>query len=229
MHPQGHRLKHLLKTARAMLPAGSTLPDDVWLGRHRGIVVLLWLHVPALMIFALLRGNSFGHAFFEGSVVATPAVAAVAFKQNRRLSMVCASVGLMVASAELVHLSGGVIEAHFHFFIMVGVVVLYQDWWPFLVAIGFVVLHHGVMGMVSAHDVYNHAAAWRNPWKWAGIHGVSILGMSGTGIAAWRLNESLQRKTVERQQQLAEAQELARMGSWEWNVVTNCVVWSDEQ
>ena len=36
-----------------------------------------------------------------------------------------------MASALLVHLSGGRIELHFHFFVMMSVIVLYQDWLPF--------------------------------------------------------------------------------------------------
>ena len=55
-------------------------------------------------------------------------------------------MGLLTASAVLVHLSDGVIEMHFHYFVMVGVITLYQDWRPFLVAIGYVVLQHGVAG-----------------------------------------------------------------------------------
>jgi PAS domain S-box-containing protein len=91
-----------------------------------------------------------------------------------------------------VHLSGGVIEAHFHFFVMVGVVVLYQDWRPFLIAITFVVLHHGVIGVLSPEDVYNHRGAWEQPWTWAAVHGLFIVGMSVAGIANWKLNERSQ-------------------------------------
>jgi diguanylate cyclase (GGDEF)-like protein/PAS domain S-box-containing protein len=111
----------------------------------------------------------------------------------------------MAASGVLVHLSNGSIEMHFHFFVMVGVVALYQDWLPFLVAISFVVLHHGIMGVLEPASVYNHNAAQRNPWKWASIHGGFILAMSAVGIASWRLNESLQKHALEREVKLAEA------------------------
>src|SRR5712691_11452750 len=48
--------------------------------------------------------------------------------------------GLIASSAILVHLSGGYIELHFHFFVMVGLLALYQEWVPFLLAIAFVLL-----------------------------------------------------------------------------------------
>ena len=177
---------------RAFLPRGGTLPDDVWRTRHRGILVLLWLHVPGLLIFGLATGRSGLHAMFEAAVVACPALAAWLTAGRRRESTVFASIGLMTASAVLVHLSGGMIEAHFHFLVMVGVVVLYQDWLPFIVAISFVVLHHGVMGILSPQDLYNHKGASEEPWIWAGVHGLGIMAMSVAGIANWKLNERSQ-------------------------------------
>ncbi|MEX2552663.1 MAG: response regulator [Actinomycetota bacterium] len=191
-------------------------------------MILLWLHVPALFLFALVRGKDWRHGLFEATLVALPALAAQRTRLRRRVSIVFASVGLMTASAVLVHLSGGVIEAHFHFFVMVGVIVLYQDWLPFLFAIGWVVLHHGIVGVLAPQDVYNHPAAWEHPWTWAAIHGGFILAMSVAGIATWKLNESLQRDAVDRAAKLAEAQKLARLGSWEWELGTGTMRASEE-
>jgi two-component system sensor histidine kinase/response regulator len=182
----------IVSRARSYLPRGGTLPDDVWRTRHRGILVVLWLHVPALFLLAVARGNSLLHCLVEAAVVASPAVAAQLSMSRRRESTIFASLGLMTASATLVHLSGGVIEAHFHFLVMVGIVMLYQDWWPFLVSIGFVLIHHGVVGVLAPHDVYNHKGAWEHPWTWAGIHASAILAMSIAGAANWRLNERSQ-------------------------------------
>jgi diguanylate cyclase len=57
--------------------------------------------------------------------------------------------------------------------VMVGVITLYQDWLPFGLALGYVVVHHTVLGLVTPTDVVNHPAALRAPWKWALIHGAS--------------------------------------------------------
>jgi two-component system sensor histidine kinase/response regulator len=176
----------------AALPRGGTLPDDVWRTRHRGILLLLWLHVPALLLFGLVRGYNPLHVLSEAGLVAGLAGLAQLSAGRRSESTIFAAVGLMTASAVLVHLSGGMIEAHFHFFVMVGVVVLYQDWLPFLIAIGFVILHHGVVGILSPADVYNHPDAVERPWLWAGVHGAGILAMSVVGIANWKLNERAQ-------------------------------------
>jgi diguanylate cyclase (GGDEF)-like protein/PAS domain S-box-containing protein len=217
-----------LRRALASLPQGGALPDDVWQRRHRGILLLLWAHVPAVAIFALTRGQPLVHSLEEATAVASFAAAAVWFRDRRMVAMTLTAMGLLTASAALVHLSEGVIEMHFHYFVMVGVITLYQDWTPFLVAIGYVVLQHGVFGGFWPESVYNHDAAVRSPWKWAGIHGGFILGMSAAGIVTWRLNEGLLRNLSEREQRLAEAQELARLGSWERDLRTNEVTWSDQ-
>jgi hypothetical protein len=47
---------------------------------------------------------------------------------SRRLRAGLATFGLLTASAVLVHLSGGLIEFHFHFFVMLFVITFYQDW-----------------------------------------------------------------------------------------------------
>jgi diguanylate cyclase (GGDEF)-like protein len=213
---------------RRWLPRGRMLPDAVWAQRHRGILTLLWLHVPALFLYALVRGQSVAHSFLEAGAVAAFAAVGNALRAERRLSTVVVSLGLLTSSAVLVHLSGGLIEMHFHYFVIVGVVALYQDWRPFLIAIAYVVLQHGVAGVIDPTAVYDHAGAIRNPWQYAALHGFFILGMSGTGLVSWRLNEALLRDSADREERLAEAQAVARIGSWELDLATGRQVWSDE-
>jgi diguanylate cyclase (GGDEF)-like protein/PAS domain S-box-containing protein len=181
-----------------------------------------------LFAYALAQHQSLEHSFSEAMAVVPFAAVATAFQHRRRLSTVTTALGLLSCSAVLVHLSHGLIEMHFHFFVMVGVIVLYQDWWPFLIAIGYVVLQHGAAGVLSPESVYNHPSAIDHPWRWAGIHGAFILGMSAAGIAAWRLNESLLKAASDREEQLAEAQEVARLGSWRWELGTGDASWSSE-
>jgi diguanylate cyclase (GGDEF)-like protein len=224
------RLRASAHEVNAWFSSGSSLPDEIWAQRHRWILALLWLHVPAVFVFALVRHQPVNHSATEASIVMVFAAVATlgTYSGQRRFSTVVTSLGLMVSSAVLVHLANGAIEMHFHYFVMVGVVTLYQDWLPFLVAIVFVVAQHGIMGVVDPHSVYSHADAQRKPWQWAAVHGGFILAMSAVGITSWRLNESLQRRAQERELKLAEAQEVARLGSWELNVRTGEMEWSQE-
>ena len=147
------------------------------------------LHAIGIVIFGLFRGVGVLHVVIEGAIVALAAVIAGAPKLGRRGKSVVVSFGLLSASGILVHLSGGLIEFHFHYFVMVALISLYQEWVPFLVAIAFVVIHHGTVGVIDPQAVYNHPAAWANPWRWAALHGLFILAMSAASVTAWRLNE----------------------------------------
>jgi diguanylate cyclase (GGDEF)-like protein len=223
--PSGPSLRSQL---RELLPQGGALPEDVWARRHRGIVILLWLHAPGLFLFTLFSHAALLEAILVGGIVGAFALIATIFRDDRRPGAVVAALGLLTSSAILVYESGGVIEMHFHYFVVVGVIALYQDWWPFLAAIGYVVVQHGALGVTNPVAVYDHPAAIAHPWEWAGIHGLFVLAMSAAGIASWRLNESLLEGVTERQNQLAEAQLVAHLGAWKHNFVTGKTVWSDE-
>ena len=175
---------------RTLVPEGRRLPDPVWRRRHRGILVLLWLHAVGIAVLAGVRQFDAAHVLGEAAVVAGTAVLAGFLRGPRRLRSVIACFGLMTSSALLVHLSGGYIEFHFHFFVMVGLLALYQDWTTFILAIGYVVVHHGLVGVLDPQSVYNHPSAWAHPWLWAGVHGAFILAMSAVTLMTWRVTEA---------------------------------------
>jgi diguanylate cyclase (GGDEF)-like protein len=176
-------------TLAPYLPSGRGLPEAAWRRRHTGVTLLLWLHVPAIGTFGLLTNVGLPHALAEAFLVAIPAMVASWSMLPRTSRSVAASVGLLVASAVLVHLSGGLVEMHFHFFVMLGVIALYQSWIPFLAAISFTVLHHAIAGIVDPNSVFNHPDARANPILWATIHGAFVLAGSAVNITTWRLVE----------------------------------------
>jgi two-component system cell cycle sensor histidine kinase/response regulator CckA len=179
----------LLSRFRFALPEGGSLPQEVWRRRHTAILWLLALHIAIIFLFGVARGSSIPHALLESGVVAAFAAAGLWRSLGNRLRSAMAVLGLLSSSAILVHLSGGSIEMHFHFFVMVVVIALYQDWVPFLLAIAYVVIHHGTIGVIDPTAVYNHPAAWASPWKWSAIHGLFILAASVASLIAWRFTE----------------------------------------
>jgi diguanylate cyclase (GGDEF)-like protein len=156
--------------------------------RHRRAA---WLHTAALGAFGVARGKGLVHSVSEAAVVVVVfALLAAHPAMGQRARSTAAVLGLITSSAILVHLSGGVIEMHFHFFEMLGVITLYQDWLPFGLALGYVVVHHGLLGTLRPTDVYNHPAAWQQPWKWALIHGGFVAAASVAYLVNWRLSET---------------------------------------
>ncbi|MGI8675953.1 MAG: putative bifunctional diguanylate cyclase/phosphodiesterase [Nocardioidaceae bacterium] len=180
-------------TARRRLPTwvpqGSTLPDEVWATRHRWVMALLVVQAVGLLPYGLVRNYSLTDSLLQAALpLAMAAWASVSWLSNVTRASV-AAVGLMVESGIIVHLSGGVIEAHFHFFVMVPIVALYESWIPFGLAVGYVLFQHGIVGTLDSSSVYNHDSAQSSPWTWAGIHaGLFAFACLGA-LAHWTLHE----------------------------------------
>src|SRR3954451_3967232 len=183
------RVRPRLKRLREELPTGKTLPPEVWRRRHHAMTTLVWLHAAGLFIFGLTRGYPAWHMCVDTLPIATFAAAAGLRARGRRFRACMVSMGLLTSSAVLVHLSGGSTEAHFHFFVMVTVLATYEEWLPYLLAILFVLVHHGVMGALAPKSVYDHASAVSDPWKWAAIHALFIAGLCIVNVITWRMNE----------------------------------------
>jgi diguanylate cyclase (GGDEF)-like protein/PAS domain S-box-containing protein len=177
------------------LPTGKTLPPGVWARRHRALVWLLWAHAVGLPLFGLTQGRGLAHVAVDALPIAVFGVAALLPRRSQRFRASMVALGLLTSSAILVHLWDGKIEAHFHFFVMVTILALYEEWFPYLLALGYVVLHHGTVGVLDSQSVYDHAAAVHDPWKWAGIHGGFIVALCIANVASWRMNEDLRADT----------------------------------
>ena len=192
----------ILKRIWSRVPSGGSLPESVWRGRYKFLVGLTWFHAVIIALAGPVLGHRWDfsptaifehgtvlHTAGEGLIVAMFAVVAGWRRASRTLQATAIGFGLMSSSAILVHLSGGYIEFHFHFFVMLTFLALCQDWIPYLLAVAFVALHHGVVGVLWPHEVYNHEAAFNAPWTWAGIHALFVLWSCVGTVVAWRFNE----------------------------------------
>jgi diguanylate cyclase (GGDEF)-like protein/PAS domain S-box-containing protein len=186
-------LETAIARIRSLTPGGVPLAPLAWAPRHRWIVRLLWLHVLPITAMSLAQGLGLAHTILDLSPIVTLAYFADRTRFDQRTRSIAASLGLMASSAVLVHLSGGLTEMHFHFFVMLGVISLYQDWRPYLMSIGFVALHHGVIGALTAENVFDHEEAWRAPVKWAAIHAFFVLASAATSIMSWQIVEDSNR------------------------------------
>jgi signal transduction histidine kinase len=187
------------------LPRGNTLDDRAFRQRHRLLSWILALHIVPLFLFGIWQKFGIEHSALE----VAPAVVLLVFGQiarNRRVKAFFVTAGLVFCSSVLVHFSGGTIEAHFHFFILIGLIALYQDWVPFTWNVVFVVLSHGWGSVIDADSMYNHFAAQNNPWTWAGIHGISVLAACIGVIIFWKNTEREQHRNVALQAELADAE-----------------------
>jgi hypothetical protein len=130
----------ILRQLWELMPSGGA-PEDVWRSRFRFLVGLAWFHAvvialvgpvlgwnPELSLHALFDDDYALHTVLEGSVVGLFALVASWRRLGRTVQATLVGFGLLSSSAILVHLSGGVIELHFHFFVMLAFLALCQDW-----------------------------------------------------------------------------------------------------
>jgi signal transduction histidine kinase len=187
------------------IPHGNTLEASEWSRRHQVLQWVLGLHIPALFLMSLLLGR--GLAFT--AYLLLPTIVLLGLSQGlrhwRRAAAVLNTSGLTYCSIALVVITNGTIEAHFHFFIMIGLIALYQDWVPLGVNIALTVISHGLGSAFGANVIFNHPAAQQNPWLWAGIHGVAVLVAYAGVVAFWGITEDDQNDRVELTRRLTEA------------------------
>jgi diguanylate cyclase len=173
----------------ALLPEGRQLPYEVWLRRHRVIVRIAAGTVVGLGLLAALTGQPLWSTALVVVGVGYPLAFLALPGVGRRVRSAAATLSLLGASIALVGLLDGLTEAHFAFFVVIGLVALYQSWVPFGIALLVVVVHHGAAGTLFPHSVFGHDAGATSPWAWAGLHAAFVLAASLAHLAAWRLNE----------------------------------------
>ncbi|GAA4785156.1 hypothetical protein GCM10023200_18770 [Actinomycetospora chlora] len=186
------------------LPRGQLVDDASWLRRHHFLVAVLASLAPILLVFGLLVGNT---VTVSVVVALVPLLTAAGgwFIPGRLPGELFVSAGLSMSSAGLVILSGGYIEAHFSFFVIIGFLMLYQSWVPFAVNIVFTTLSHGIGTLLLPTLFFNHHAAQHDPWLWSGIHGFAVL-LACLGVAIFvKITEDEQRRRIALTQELHDA------------------------
>ena len=164
------------------LPQGRALSEHDVTWRHRVVLVVLVLHLPALLVVGALAGDELRRTALD---LLAPAVLVglAAGPFSRRLRSLAASLGLLSCSAVLVQLLHATPEAHYHYFVVVAIIALYQDWAVYALAIGFVLVEHLV---VDERISRTHAGA---PWVWAAVQAGFVLAESAVLVMFWRADE----------------------------------------
>ena len=187
------------------LPRGDMVDDAAWLRRHHFLLAVLLVQTPVLLVFGLVVGNP---PALTTVIALVPLATAAAgwFSPGRMAGSLWVTGGLSACCAGLVILSHGSIEAHFSFFVIIGFLTLYQHWAPFLLAIVFTTLSHGIGSVLVPSLMFNHHAGQHSPWVWSMIHGAAVL-LACLGVAIFcKLTEDEQRRRADLATELHDAQ-----------------------
>lgn len=186
----------------SLLPHGRGLPTEDWAARHALMCWVLALHLPAIVGCAVWQERGPLH----GVVAASPPMllfAAAVLPGVRRVRALAASLGLLCCSVVFVHLSDGLTPMYFHFFVVVALIALYEDWSVYLLAITFVFVANLAIGSIVTPD----AARTHNTWLLAGLHAAFIFALACAQVVFWHYNEQSRRRVEHYRQQLYEGQQ----------------------
>ena len=184
------------------------LPDELWEVRHAWMLRILHLHLPAVLLVALVFGERPGHALQELAVLLALALGATHFA-SRRVRSLLAATALLTCSALLVHFSGGLIEALFHFFVVVTLLAFYEDRSVYALAVVYVLAHHGLLGALSseAGRVFDHPdQPGVSDWTWASVHAGFIMLAGLANLLLSSLNERYRELAAREAEQRARAE-----------------------
>jgi PAS domain S-box-containing protein len=193
------------------------LSDETFGVRHRALRTVLTMLLPVIVgmaafqhqIGGLLEQPHAGHTrgvMIVWVMVAATAACAVAagLIRSRRAGSLVVSLGLLLGSAALVHAGGGLTDLHFAFFVVLGLISLYQEWLTLVMSVGLVFVHHMLVGFVVPGVVFSDPHAWRHPVFFALLHAVFVLAMCAVQLAYWRFIHQAQVEIRSVQEQAAE-------------------------
>jgi diguanylate cyclase (GGDEF)-like protein/PAS domain S-box-containing protein len=173
------------------------LSDDVWDERQRWLRVILSAHAVALGLFGAVRDEP--AARIAPYVLAIATLAAVAHVHNlgRRLQSAAVAAGLLCASVGLVELWDGATAAWSHPFLVLALLMLYEDTSLLLLAVAVVLGTH-ILG--------------DRPGEPSAGHVVFIALVGAAGIVANWLNGSLRDEAREATQRFRSSFDSAPIG-----------------
>jgi methyl-accepting chemotaxis protein len=198
----------------AALPKLPGLPAEQWTPRHRAIVALVWAHVPVLFLWSLATGFGVLHSVADVAPLAVLALAANAKRFSQTARSCVGAVALATCSAMVVHISGGNVAAHFHFFVVLPIIGLYGQWKPFLLSVAYVVIHHAGLALIVPKAVFPGHPSLGETVQQTAVHAGFVVAEIIALVASWKLaeqqNELLDARNQELDARKAELDETVR-------------------
>ncbi|MFI7543070.1 methyl-accepting chemotaxis protein [Actinoplanes sp. NPDC049599] len=186
-----------------------TLSDQAFAARHRVLRLLLWLHVPVILVLGFFTGElgPGRHATMLlavlGAVLVCGVVSGTAATQLGRA--LWTSIGFLLATDAVVHAGGGAIDLHFHFFVVIALISLYQEWIALAAAVVLVAVHHFGIGLIAPELVFAHGAhSTGDILGRALLHSFFILAISAAQITYWHFDAVARRENERQQAEQAE-------------------------
>ncbi|WP_289016275.1 GGDEF domain-containing protein [uncultured Methylobacterium sp.] len=169
---------------------------DIYEPAHRLAIVCAVVHLLVCAGVAALTNTWTLWVMAGVPAVAVPVWLALRFP-TALLSRLAMAVGFMALTGLLIQQSSGDLEAHFSFFVMISVLVVYHDWRPVMLAFVLIVLHHLAFSLLQPLTIGFYV--WndqRDGWGHLAVHaGAAALQAGAMSYLAatlrrrWRLEQ----------------------------------------
>tara|TARA_B110001454_G_scaffold219099_1_gene249896 strand:- start:2709 stop:3989 length:1281 start_codon:yes stop_codon:yes gene_type:complete len=124
------------------------------------LLSILAVHLPVLVGLAyFLKSDVVLTSLLSIALLAGPALLFV-LKKSSRVASVAMGVALMGFSALLIHITGGMIEMHFHIFVGLALLVIFANPWVVVAAAATIAVHHVGFWLFLPKSVFNYEATF---------------------------------------------------------------------
>ncbi|MFP5519278.1 MAG: methyl-accepting chemotaxis protein [Bdellovibrionia bacterium] len=127
---------------------------------NKWMLLLVAGHLPIMMGVASFFGTGLGFAAIAtAAIVAGPTVLYLMNKTSK-VTSISLGVALMALSGLLIHLAQGMIEMHFHIFVMLAVMIVFANPWVIVAAAATIAVHHLGFWYFLPKSVFNYEASF---------------------------------------------------------------------
>ena len=126
---------------------------------QRNFLIMLAVHVPVAVVIASVFGTSVKLAAVLGLAIFAGPMLAYLAQRGSRLTSIVIAIASMSFSGLFIHASAGMIEMHFHIFVMIGVLILFGNYQPVVAAAATIAVHHLAFYFFLPTSVFNYQAS----------------------------------------------------------------------
>ena len=137
-----------------------SLAANSMLRTRRNAVLLLVLHLPVALGVAFLRGQGLPLAALLSVAILAGPVALLLLRPASALVDHAVAFAAMCFSGLLIHLAGGMIEAHFHVFVAIAALTAFGNAWVPVTAAATIAVHHVAFFLLLPRSVFNYDASF---------------------------------------------------------------------
>jgi signal transduction histidine kinase len=173
---------------RRRLPRGRALAGFDFEARHRLLCAVLAVQLPILLLVGVAGPRLWVQTFL--ALAGVGVLLACGYRPgSRRRRSTGISLGLLIFSASLVHLTPGWPQLRVSYFVALALIGLYQDWVVYAVAYVAAVLGYGILGVIGPDAIDTMPDSHRLPAMLINIG--FITAMCASQVVFWYYQEQL--------------------------------------